>query len=187
MPGIKTADDLLYHYTDPKILPFVANGIRHNNAFARHPDLGGRCLELGFNSGLTVWRLAKKYPDLVVDGIDFNPAIERLIPFIKGFLPNVGDLWLCDSSKIDRPDGHYDCITSLDYFEHLPLFIYVDTLLECARLLKPGGLIWVYFGRPEAVEHINRREDRSVIEDFWGLGFKLIEHGDVLVFQKGKG
>lgn len=185
LPAIKTAEDLLYHYTDPTILPFIANGVRWQSAFKDYPDLSGRCLELGFNSGLTVHRMAEKYPDLKVDGIDFNPAVERLIPFIKSFNSNVDDLWIGDTQDIDKPSSYYDYITSLDFFEHLPLRIYIDTLGECCALLKSGGKIWVYFGRPEAQEHINRRDNIAVVEDFKSYGVNLCDiKGEVLIFQK---
>ena len=186
LPAIETADDLLYHYTDPTILPFIANNKRWEEAFENYPDLEGRLLELGFNSGLTVHRMAKKYPLLYVDGIDFNPALKKIVPFIKDFLPNIQDIWLGDTQMTGKPDDYYDFITSFDYFEHLPALVYAATLWESRRVLKSGGLMWVYFGKPDNPEHINRREDRSVIEDFKQMGFSLVDDGEVLVFRNEK-
>ena len=183
LPEINSAEELLYHYTDPTIEPFIRNGIRFDEEFKHYEHLSGHLLELGFNSGLTAHRLAKRYPDLLVDGIDFNPALEKIIPFIKGFLPNIGDIWLGDTQSINKPDNHYHYITSIDYFEHLPRLVYYKTLRECKRVLKPGGIIWVYFGKPPNEEHINRRDDVSVIDDFERLGFSLVNQREILTFK----
>jgi len=183
LPEMNSAEELLYHYTDPTIEPFIRNGIRFDNEFQHFDHLSGRLLELGFNSGLTVYRLAKRYPKLIVDGIDFNPALEKVMSFIEGFLPNIGDIWLGDTQNIKKTDEHYDFITSIDYFEHLPRLVYYKTLRECKRVLKPGGIIWVYFGKPPNEEHINRRDDAYVIDDFERLGFRLVSRREILAFK----
>lgn len=189
LPQMKSAEDLLYHYTDPTIIPFIYNGIRFDNGFQNYKNLSGRCLELGFNSGLTVHRLAEKYQDLKVDGIDFNPALKKIIPWIKSFLPNIDDLWIGSSEDTPKYIDHYDYITSLDYFEHLPEEVYHKTLIECRFILKSDGLMFVYLGKPPNPEHINRRTDEQVKKDFAEIDFSFVEQDGkdgIMVFRNDK-
>lgn len=187
LPKVKCVDDLIFLYTSETIHPAVKKRARFKRQFGGYDSLGGRLLELGFNSGFTMYWLSQKYPNLTIDGLDFNYALEPIISLIKEAVPGVKDLWIGNVRKIDKPDNYYDYITSLDFFEHLPETVYEETLLECKRLLKPGGLIWVYFGKPKQAEHINIREDKIVIEDFERVGFGFVDSNDGLIFRNDKG
>ncbi len=100
-------------------------------------------------------------------------------------MPNLDDIWIGDCQKIDKPNGHYECIHCIDFFEHLPQDVYEKTIKECYRLLKPNGLMFVYVGKTDAHAHIHLVSNETVIKDMSAAGFQFFTNiSDLLVFEK---
>ena len=95
---------------------------------------GGRLLDLGCGSGL--WLQTMRALGWKVEGVDFDPGAAKAAA--------AGGLSVrCGSLEEQRfPAGAFDAITMSHVVEHLPDPL--QTLAECARLLKPGGrlILW---------------------------------------------
>ena len=139
-------------------------------------ELTGRVLKLGFNDGKTVYWLSQRYPHIEIEALDFNRRLSALEGPLRSAAGNFVAAMYCDCQKVERPDGHYDAITSIDFFEHLPRRTYLSTLHECRRLLKEHGRMFAYVGSTNLPEHINRIPREILIADIEGTGFEMVEH-----------
>ena len=94
----------------------------------------GRLLDVGCGSG--GWLVDMKNLGWKVEGVDFDPkAVEAAGAMgIKITIGNVEDQ--------GYPAASFDAITLSHVIEHVPDPI--GTILECARLLKPGGRLILY-------------------------------------------
>jgi len=147
--------------------------------------MGGRILDIGFQDGKTLYQLSQRYPDLKIDALDFNPGLSKAIPFLKKLMPNLDNIWIGDCQTVNKPDGYYDYIHCLDFFEHLPHDVYLKTIQECHRLLKTDGAMYIYIGKTDATAHIHLISNETVISDMECRGFKFIKNtNDLLIFQR---
>jgi len=150
-------------------------------------DLHGRILELGFQDGKTLYQIGKKYKDITIDALDFNPGLNRIIPHLKNIIPNLEDIWIGDCQDINKPDEYYNFISCLDFYEHLPRNIYLNSIKESYRILKNDGKIFVYVGKTDAAAHINLIPDSVVIKDMENAGFIHLDTiADMMTFSKLK-
>ena len=97
------------------------------------PRPGGRLLDVGCGNGAFLVRmrdLGWEVSGLEVDPVSAGHARSAGIDVAEGPL-----------SEGTFPESHFDAITLSHVIEHLhdP----VDTLRACARVLKPGGRIWI--------------------------------------------
>lgn len=151
-----------------------ANKVRFERWFA-DVELSGELLELGFNAGKSVYWLHRRFPGITaIDGFDWNDAVAKLIPFIRHHVPVARDLWIGTCTQIPKPDDSYDCVSSLDFFEHLSREDYFACIEECHRVLKPGGKMVVYIGESaRQPEHINVVPVPKAIGEIESRGFRL--------------
>jgi len=148
-------------------------------------DIKGRILDLGFQNGKTLYQLSQHYPDVKIDALDFNFALSNAIPFYKKLMPNLDDIWIGDCQHVDKPDGYYDYIHCIDFYEHLPPEVYLQSIQESRRLLKDNGTMFVYVGKTDAMAHIHLISNNEVIKDMEQFGFKFVHAiDDLLVFNK---
>lgn len=110
--------------------PFVVNWT------ARYLGKGSHILDAGCGLANTVWGL--KEAGFNAFGIDYAP---KTVEIINRLAPDL-NVQRADVRQLPFPDGHFDGIWSLGVIEH---FIegYRDILDETARVLKPGGLVFV--------------------------------------------
>jgi len=139
-------------------------------------ELNGRLLEMGFNDGKSLVWLSEKYPYLEMDALDFNETLRCIEQPLRELVPSLKDVMYCDCTNVDKPDATYDVITCLDLFEHLPYYTYMNTLLECRRLLKDDGCLLVFVGQGEQPGHINLMTLKELLADAKANGFKVVEH-----------
>jgi len=182
LSGVHSGDDLREHFERPPTHPEYAE--RWERWF-EGAEIRGRVLELGFNSGATIYRLCKMFPGVTVDGIDWNEKLRVLEPWLREIAPGLGELWFGDCNTVDRPDCYYDCVTSINFYEHLPVEAYYASITMCYRLLVPGGYMFVYLGKPKQPAHINLRSDSRVCHDMLARGFEFVrKQRGLMVFRK---
>ena len=112
------------------------------NFVARTPK-GGALLDLGSSDGETLGHIAELRPDLRLYAVDAAGSPERYPP---GAQFQRADL---ERERLPWPDGSMDAITCMHLVEHLH-----DTswlLAECARLITPGGRIYIETPHPKTV------------------------------------
>jgi len=181
LKNIESENILLEKYATP----WYQNYINRWKHWFDGIELNGRILDIGFQDGKTLYQLSQKYLDLKIDALDFNPGLSKAIPFFKKLMPNLHDIWIGDCQVVNKPDGYYDYIHCLDFFEHLPHDIYLKTIRECHRLLENDGIMFVYVGKTDATAHIHFISNETVISDMEYGGFKFIQNiSDMLIFQR---
>jgi len=104
---------------------------------------GGRILDVGCGTGLFAVLLARDRPDLVVHGVDVDPAILRIaqrraaragvrVRFQRGA-----------AQVLPFGDAVFDVVTSTLMLHHLPGPEKARALAEVARVLTPGGTFYL--------------------------------------------
>jgi 2-polyprenyl-3-methyl-5-hydroxy-6-metoxy-1,4-benzoquinol methylase len=99
-----------------------------------HAVPGGRLLDLGCGSGM--WLSTMRDLGWRAEGVDFDPAAAAAAA-ARGLAVRCGSL-----ERQGFPDATFDAITMSHVVEHLPDPL--QTLTECARILKPGGKLIVW-------------------------------------------
>ena len=140
-------------------------------------DFNGKTgLELGFGVGESCYCLSLAFPTMVLDGVDFNPMNEKLIPFFHDLFGGImGDFWIGNTCSIPKPDVSYDFINSSSFFEHLTEGDYWPTIRECHRVLKPGGQMFVFVDQqPDEEQHIRVISPEDTRKELVSVGFTSI-------------
>jgi SAM-dependent methyltransferase len=104
---------------------------------------GGALLDLGSSDGETLRHLAELRPDLRFFAVDLMDAPASYPPGCEFHQANL------ESQSLPWPDGSMDAITCMHLVEHLR----DSTLLEqeIARLLKPGGQVYIETPHPRSL------------------------------------
>jgi 2-polyprenyl-3-methyl-5-hydroxy-6-metoxy-1,4-benzoquinol methylase len=115
---------------------------------------GGRLLDVGCGSG--EWLFAMQQRDWQVEGIDFdenavNVAVQRGLRVHCNSLEQHG-----------FPDNYFDAVTSNHLIEHVP--DPVQLLVECARILKPGGKLVILTPNNASFTHRIFKQDWRGLE-----------------------
>lgn len=105
---------------------------------------GTRLLDVGCGGGRFALRLAERFPEINVTGLDLSPeqiarakrrgrALGDRVSFVQG-------------TAVDLPygPGAFDVVVSLGSLKHWP--DPARGLRECARVLRPEGRLWVMEG-----------------------------------------
>jgi len=160
--------------------------IKNLHCFGKVKELKGHGIELGFNFGCSVMWLLDRYKEAVLDGIDFQDRVLKVVPLLRQMYgERVGEFWIGDTQDTGRPDDHYDFITALSIWEHLTDEAYFNTLKECYRILKPGGTIYVYVDGCEEKHRttaaVNARHIRCVtlpqtVTEMQEAGFERVDN-----------
>ena len=101
-----------------------------------------------------------------------HPLGPATISSTAEFEPRFGIRYLapCDARATGLPSESVDFISSTDVCEHIPEPDLAEILRECARLLRPGGLVsfridladhYSYFDRKLSRYHFLRYDDRA--------------------------
>jgi len=120
-----------------RFLPvWISNGLKREGDNIRLMMLAdepkGKLLDVGCGGGRFLQRMKKR--GWVVEGIDFDEQATKKVTSKYGIKTYVGDLITCA-----LPANTYDAITLSQAIEHL--YNPKETLAECLRILKPGGLL----------------------------------------------
>jgi SAM-dependent methyltransferase len=106
--------------------------------------LNVRLLDVGCGGGRFAIRLAERFPDIRVVGLDLSP--EQIARAKRRGAPLGERVSFVEGSAIDMPfdDGEFDVVYSLGSLKH-----WTDPaqgLRECVRVLRPGGYLWLTEG-----------------------------------------
>lgn len=121
-----------------------------------------RVLDVGCGGGRFAVRLAERFPEIDVVGLDRSPeqidraqrrgaALTDRVSFVEG-----------DATDMPFADGEFDLVYSLGSLKHWP-----DPskgLRECARVLRPGGRLWLTEG-----DRGCRHEDVHAFISTWNI------------------
>ncbi len=107
-------------------------------AIAAAERIGGRILEVGVGTGISLPRYAK---DCRLCGVDISaPMLRKAQDRVAEFgLSNVEGLWVMDAEHLSFPDDSFDVVVAQYVVTTVPNP--EATLDEFARVLKPGGEI----------------------------------------------
>ena len=93
-----------------------------------------RTLEIGFGNGEHLASLATAHPERDYFGIEVHR-------------PGVGHLMLrCEAERLPLADGSVDFVTTFNAVHHFDLELFTE---EVARVLRPGGDLFIYTRTPE--------------------------------------
>jgi len=115
---------------------WMANGLKNESDYLRFMTLAnepvGTLLDVGCGGGRFLNRMQKR--GWTVEGSDFDDQATKKVTARYGIKTHVGDL-----SQCELPSNSFDVITMSQTIEHL--YTPSDTLRECLRILRPGGLL----------------------------------------------
>ncbi len=112
-------------------------------AFVAKTPRGGCLLDMGSSNGETLRHIAEMRPDLKLRSTDIEGAPESYPPACDFYR---GDI---QRDRLPWPDQSVDSITCMHLVEHLQEL--GGLFREAARLLKPGGSIYVETPDPKTV------------------------------------
>jgi ubiquinone/menaquinone biosynthesis C-methylase UbiE len=142
---------------------FSVLGGRKHEAFRRRiVELAGLrddedILDAGCGTGLTILRLAERYPGCRVYGIDLSPKMIEVARSDAAERDLDVDLRTGSITELPYPDAAFDVVLTNIMFHHLDLAEKRQAVTEIARVLKPGSrYVSAEFG-PHARNMLERR------------------------------
>jgi 2-polyprenyl-6-hydroxyphenyl methylase/3-demethylubiquinone-9 3-methyltransferase len=142
-----------------------------------------RILELGCGEGYSTSRLAKAFPDAMIDAVDIGAHIGRLY---QGPLDRVRFTIVTAEQLAEEAPGSFDLIVVTDVLHHVPSPARASLLGAVRTLLAPGGVLafkdwhrnWapIYFLGYAAdrwltgdrIAYLTRAEARSLLKESFG-------------------
>ena len=104
--------------------------------FSRLLPRGGRLLEVGCGPGFLLRSLARFAPRIEAEGVDISESGVRFARSLFGLRVHCGTL-----ESAGFPDAGFDVILQKDLLEHVASPR--EHLKETARVLRPGGFLWL--------------------------------------------
>jgi SAM-dependent methyltransferase len=151
------------------------------------PAAGDRIVDLGCGAGLVAHHLLKKGCE--VHGVDLAEEAIKAAVAINAEFPK-GHFRVGDASKCEHLESaSFDKACSVDVIEHCGSDVMLDIFGEAHRLLKPGGLYYVYTPNPrhwierlkawgvmkQDVTHTGLRVMGPILEGLRVKGFEVVE------------
>jgi ubiquinone/menaquinone biosynthesis C-methylase UbiE len=150
---------------------------------------GERVLDIGCGTGSLI--IAAKQlvgPDGVVAGIDPSPEMIARARRKARRAAVDADFQEAAAERLPFPDAQFDLVTSTLMLHHLPRTVREASLVEAARILKPGGrFLAVDFGSAEKrrtfLSHLHRRHGHTKLDDIVAVvrraGLGVLQSGAV--------
>ena len=113
---------------------------------ALKPAEGDRIVDLGCGAGTVSKYLLSRGAE--VHGVDLSESAIKIAEAVNAQFPR-GSFRRADASRCSHlVDGSFDKACSVDVSEHCGYDVMLDIFAEAYRLLKPGGLYYVYTPNP---------------------------------------
>ncbi len=110
--------------------------------FQRIPDFRPqRILDIGCSAGSSTVTMAMKFPRAEIHGIDVSSGMLRCAHALAVALDLPIHYHQMDATNTTFADGSFDLIVSDIVFHELPNGVRRKVILECSRLLAPGGIM----------------------------------------------
>ncbi len=128
----------------PAVAYWRAIELRHLlEAIRRRGGLPGLGLDLGCGDGVVMRSLSQRLDGIRVVGVDVDPDEASRAAQTQAY----ERVHVARGSSVPEPSGTFDWIVANSVLEHVPE---IGALLaEMARLLKPGGLVWITVPGPD--------------------------------------
>jgi 2-polyprenyl-3-methyl-5-hydroxy-6-metoxy-1,4-benzoquinol methylase len=108
----------------------------------RFPDLNPkRILDLGCGAGMSTLPLAEAWPDAEIHGVDLAAPMLRYAHARSEAFGVPIHYSQQNAAHTDFPDGHFDLIVSNLLLHEIPQTLTRQIIVECHRLLVPGGVM----------------------------------------------
>jgi ubiquinone/menaquinone biosynthesis methyltransferase len=136
------------------------------------------CLDIACGTGDITFRLAEKYPDGQIIGIDITKEMvdvarrSRLVTRTQNHNPNDISFVIGDMCKMDFPDSSFDIVTGGYALRNAPNL--EEALIEIRRVMKPGATAaFLDFSKPPnpALQKI-----KGMLLKFWGGFWGILLH-----------
>lgn len=98
-------------------------------------------VDVGCGDGWLVSRIAKRFPERTVVGVDVSPGGLRLARSMSGF-SNLS-FAQCDIVREVPAGAPFDCGTLIEVLEHVPVAEAPAFVAGLSRLIRPGGKLFV--------------------------------------------
>lgn len=105
------------------------------------PASGSRILEVGCGEGSNLWFLSQEHTADLLVGVDLSPA---KVGFLKEMQPRVISI-AADVLHLPFTNEHFDVVMCRDLLHHVN-WNRPGVVVECIRVLKPGGQLVVFEG-----------------------------------------
>ena len=134
-----------YNFLPAKLLQPVYQHISRNLPLKNH----GILIDIGTGPGFLARLIAQKYPGLKVIGVDLSETMIKIAEKKKKNSVNL-DFKVMDANNLEFPDSSADYVVSTLTAHHWKTPLKV--LNEIYRVLKPGGLCWIFDGYSGALD-----------------------------------
>lgn len=154
-----------------------------------------KLLDLGCGDGATEFYLSSIFSSFSVTGIDISSESIRIAKDRK--LPKCNFL-LFDGSTIPFHENSFDIVFIAGVFHHVPPELRQNLMGEAARVLKPGGRLYLFEHNPynpltrylvntcvfdEGVQLLKAKESRMLLSK---AGLKILARRYVIFFPRGQ-
>jgi SAM-dependent methyltransferase len=109
-------------------------------------SLAGTVVEIGCGAGRLSRQLAATFPKLV--GLDVSPDQLELARAAVAQTPAATEFRLATGARLPCANGEADAIFSTHVFQHLPPKLVESLLIDCGRVLAPGGTLMLHIPIP---------------------------------------
>jgi ubiquinone/menaquinone biosynthesis C-methylase UbiE len=138
-----------------------------------------RILDMGCSSGGSTVTIAMKFPQAETHGIDVSSSMLRCAHALAVALDLPIYYHQMDAAHTTFPSGSFDLIVSDIVFHELPNGIRRKVILECSRLLAPGGIMAHIDGgtymTPTNLFQMLWRESDIRTNNEWYVGYASME------------